>query len=233
MVKIRLQLFLARSGLCSRRKAEILIREGKIKVNNKVVSIPYYKVSIDKDTVTFGNKRLFLKNKVYIVFNKPKGIICTKKDPYAKKKIFDLLPEKYKHLHPVGRLDKDSRGLLLLTNDGEFTFRITHPKFGVKKTYQVLLDRPIDRETLERIKKGVRLEDGFSLPCKIEQYSSCKLQITIREGRKRQIRRMFSALGFCVIDLVRIKEDGLSLGNLAPGRYRLLTNLEIRKLLKK
>jgi 23S rRNA pseudouridine2605 synthase len=227
---IRLQAFLAKAGLCSRRKAEELIKQGKVRVNGWVNQTPFYKVDPDRDRVEVAGKRIGLTRKIYLLLNKPKGVTTTKKDPHAKRVLFAFLPQKYQHLHPVGRLDKDTRGLLLLTNDGELTFRLTHPKFGVEKTYLASLDKPVLPKDLDRLKRGVVLDDGPTLPCKVFARSMKEVEITIGQGRKRQVRRMFQSLGYEVVELTRIREGSLSLGDLAPGKFRILSDHEVQRL---
>ena len=228
--RIRLQVFLAKAGVCSRRKAEQLIKEGRVKVNGSVEKTPFYKVDVDKDRIVVNGKKIGLTQKIYILLNKPKGVTTTKKDPHAKKVLFEFLPGKYQHLHPVGRLDKNTQGLLLLTNDGELTFKLTHPKFGVEKTYIAFLDKPALAKDLHRLKRGVVLDDGPSLPCKIRLLGLKEAEITIRQGRKRQVRRMFEVVGYKVLELTRIREGCLTLGSLPPGRFRVLSENEIHRL---
>ena len=227
---IRLQSVIAKAGVCSRRKAESLIRQGKIRVNDVVVVTPFYKVDLVRDVVVFNNKRIRIRDKLYLLFHKPSGVTTTKKDPHAKRNVLELLPKKFSHLHPVGRLDKNTQGLLLLTNDGELTFRLTHPSFEIAKVYTVRLDKPLENKDAAVLERGITLEDGPTLPCKIKTAGPRDLTITIRQGRKRQIRRMFDALGYKVVELVRIKEGCLSLGSLKPGKFRILSELEVRRL---
>lgn len=227
---IRLQLFVAKCGACSRRKAAEVIKKGRVRVNNKEVLAPFYKVNKDSDSVSLDDQKLVLKDKIYLMLNKPKGFTTTRRDPFSKNKVMDLLPKEFKHLHPVGRLDKDTSGLLLFTNDGELTFKLTHPKFGVEKTYLVNLDKQFKKKHFGKIQFGLLLEEGKTLPCKVKTLSHKKLEITIREGRKRQVKRMFSKLGYKVLDLTRVREGFLKLGNLAEGKFRLLSKKEMKKI---
>ena len=227
---IRLQAFLAKAGVSSRRRAEELIKQGKVEVNGSVNRVPFYRVDPDKDRVVIDGKEVALTKKIYLLLNKPKGITTTKWDPHAKKVLFAFLPRKYQHLHPVGRLDKDTQGLLLLTNDGQLTFQLTHPTFGVEKTYRACLHRPVAAHDLKRLERGVVLDDGPTLPCKVRPCGFKEVEITIRQGRKRQVRRMFQALGYNVVELIRTREGALTLGDLPPGRYRILSKDEVQRL---
>ncbi|MBN2119717.1 MAG: rRNA pseudouridine synthase [Candidatus Omnitrophica bacterium] len=227
---MRLQLFLARAGICSRRKALEFIKQGRVSVDRQKILEPSCQVVPSKNIVFFDGRKISLKNNTYLLFNKPKGITTTRSDPFAAKTLSDILPRQYAHLHPVGRLDRDTKGLLLLTNDGELTFRITHPKFKVEKTYKALLDKPLNKNDLLRIARGLILEDGLTLPCKVRIESKFKVEVTLREGRKRQVRRMFESLGYRVLELKRVREGCLSLGSLPEGKFRQLTKEEVRSL---
>lgn len=230
---IRLQAYLSKCGVCSRRKAEGLIRAGKVKVNGKIEVEPYYRVSPDKDKVEVDGKILSVQDKIYLVFHKPAGITTTKRDKFADKTVFDFLPRRLKHLYPVGRLDKDTSGLLILTNDGEATYRLTHPKFRVGKTYNVFLDKAVKKSDISVLSKGVVLDGKKTSPCKIRISSPRKVDMVIYEGRKRQVRRMFASLGYRVTRLFRTGEGFLKLSGLKEGRFRFLTNSEINKLYRK
>ena len=230
--KIRLQVFLAMCGVSSRRNAEILIKQKRVRVNDENICEPFYLVEPSQDTVTLDNKRILPRAYAYILLNKPRGIITTKSDPHAPRTVIDILPRRYKHLNPVGRLDRDTEGLLLLTNDGEIAFRMTHPKFNINKVYTVCLDKPAHRRDVLALKRGLLLDDGKASCKDVKVVTSSVLEITIKEGRKRQIRRMFASLGYRVIKLVRIREANLSLGNLAEGKYRELNSKELSKLYK-
>jgi len=164
------------------------------------------------------------------LLHKPKGVVTTKNDVFAAKKVMDLLPPDLKYLNPVGRLDQDTTGLLLLTNDGDLAFRLTHPSFKVEKTYRVALNRSLDARDKARIEKGVKLDAKLTSVSKIRSLTPQDLEITIHEGRKRQVRRMFAALGYHVIALCRIQQGPLTLGDLKEGAWRFLTQQEARKL---
>ncbi len=232
MDTIRLQAYLSKCGVCSRRKAEELIRGGKVKVNGKIEVEPYCRVSPDKDKVEVDGESVSVKDKVYLVFHKPAGVTTTKKDKFADKTIFDFLPRRLKHLHPVGRLDKDTSGLLILTNDGEVTYRLTHPKFRVGKTYNVFLDKAVKKSDVSVLSRGIVLDGKKTSPCKIKIASSRKVNVVIYEGRKRQVRRMFFSLGYRVTRLFRTGEGFLKLSDLQEGRFRFLSKYEIARLYK-
>jgi len=225
-----LQVFLARCGSCSRRGAELFIAKGRVKVNSRPIFKPFYRIDPDKDIVTLDNSRVVPRSRIYLLLNKPEAVTTTRRDPYAEKTVLDLLPREYRHLHPAGRLDKNTSGLLLLTNDGELTFRLTHPKFRVEKTYRAALDRPMVKRDAVRLKKGVLLDDGAASCVKIRILKSREVLVTICEGRKRQVRRMFDALGYKVIKLARTQEGCLKLGNLPLGKFRTLRLEEIERL---
>ncbi len=228
--KIRLQVFLAHSGACSRRCAGEWIKAGHCSVNGKKVLEPSYPVNPGRDNVLLDDKEVILRKKTYILLNKPPGVITTRKDRFAGKTVLDILPERFRHLYPVGRLDKDTTGLLLLTNDGELTHRLTHPRFEVDKLYQALLDKPLKNSDLKHLEKGILIEGIATAPCKIRCRDSSTVEITLHEGRKRQVKRMFSVLGYKVVELTRLKESHLTLGDLKPGQWRILSQKEIEAL---
>lgn len=229
--KIKLQLFLSRSGACSRRKASELIRKGYVKVNGVVIYEPSYQVNSSSDEVSLDGKKIMPKRYEYILLNKPSGVTTTKRDRFAKRTVLDLLPPKFRYLNPVGRLDKDAKGLLLLTNDGRLTYRFTHPRFKINKIYRLILDKVLPDEDRRALQQGVLLDDGMSAPCKLRYLKNKKVEIILHEGRKRQIKRMFAKLGYRVVSLERIKEGILSLSNLPRGRWRRLSKDEVKRLL--
>ena len=233
---IRLPKYLARSGLASRRAAERLIADGRVKVNGIPVSEPGIRIDIRHDRVEVDN--IPVKNtperKYYLLF-KPVGYLSTVRDPFGRPTVMDLFPRNVrKGLFPVGRLDMDTEGLILLTNDGELAFRLTHPRFRVKKTYQATVKgRPSEGELL-RLQKGIILEEGRTAPAEVKVISAGKkktvLLITIHEGKKRQVKRMCQAVGHPVISLKRVSYAFLNLDRLHPSDYRGLTGEEIRGL---
>ncbi|HEY3373898.1 MAG TPA: pseudouridine synthase [Candidatus Aquicultor sp.] len=233
----RLQKFLARAGVSSRRHAEQLITDGRVKVNGHVVTELGTKVDPVNDVVEVDNKRILPKEeKLYIILNKPSGFITSVTDPYGRPTVIELLGGIQDRVFPVGRLDLDTEGLLLLTNDGELAFRLTHPRYKVKKKYITeVMGHPPD-DLLNNLRKGIMLEDGMTAPAEIkvlrETKSSTLLETTISEGKKRQIRRMFEAIGHSVIFLKRIAVDNIVLNKLPLGDFRHLTDKEIDMLYK-
>lgn len=224
---MRLAKFLAVCGLASRRQAEVLISGGLVKVNGQVVTKLSTQIEIDHDQVEVRGRILKIENKVYYLLHKPVGYLSSVQDPHHQKLVTNLVPTSPK-VWPVGRLDKDSRGLLLLTNDGDLTYLLTHPKHAVKKVYQVELNKIIDAKLLSKLKQGVDLEEGLAQVDSIKKISNTSLEITIHQGWNRQIRRMLAACGYKVLDLIRIKEGSLSLGDLGVGEYRILNKEEIK-----
>jgi len=222
---MNLNIVIARTGFCARRKADVYIKEGKVSVNGEIVKTPWYDVK-DTDSVRVGGKPVDIENQVYIIVNKPKGVITTLDDKFASRKIVDCIPKKYGRVFPVGRLDKDSRGLLILTNDGDLCYKLTHPKFEVEKEYLVLVNGVVDNTALKKLIKGVR--EGADLlkvkSCFVIKSKSGRsaLKVIIHEGKKRHIRRLFEALGFSILDLKRQRIGRLYLRNLKEGSYRVL-----------
>lgn len=232
----RLQKVIAQAGIASRRKAEELIANGKVKVNGKVVTELGTKVDPLKDNIEVNGKQIKQEKLVYILLNKPKGYITTADDPQNRPIVFDLIRDIPQRLHSVGRLDFDTAGLLLLTNDGDLTYKLTHPKFEKEKIYLVRVKGRITQKVIKNLERGVELEDGKTAPAKVKLVKLKRdfslLKLTIHEGRNRQIRRMMETVGFPVIYLKRIQLGPLTLGNLKTGQYRNLTQKEI-KFLKK
>ena len=235
---VRLQKYIAMSGLASRRAAESMIDEGRVKVNGKKVTEQGVKIEIGCDSVTVDNKPVEIKDKkYYIMLNKPAGYVSTAKDQFDRPTVVDLVKEDVgTRIFPVGRLDYETEGLLLMTNDGDFTYKITHPKFQKDKTYIAVINGGITVPDLNRLRRGVRVEDYTTSPAEVEILDAAggktAVKITIHEGRNRQVRKMFAALGYTVSGLKRIKIGELELGNLPVGRWRHLTSHEINCLLK-
>lgn len=233
---VRLQKYIAMCGEASRRAAEKLIEEGKVFVNGKRVSEPGVKVEIGADNVTVSGKPIKPEKKLYyIMLNKPAGYISAVKDQFDRPTVTDLLGGEIKaRLFPVGRLDYDTEGLILMTNDGDFAYRITHPKHNAEKTYIAVLNRGLTVSGLNKLRRGVALDDGFiTSPAKVElpdTKGAPTVRITIHEGKYRQVRRMFEAVGAKVTALKRISINGVELGNLPEGRWRHLTAHEINIL---
>jgi 23S rRNA pseudouridine2605 synthase len=233
--RIRLNRFLAMSGVCSRRAADRMIESGRVTVNGATVTQLGQRIDPDADDVRFDGSRIRPEKPVYVLFNKPKGVVCTNARYEQKTRVIDLLPDVRGRIYTVGRLDKDSEGLLLLTNDGDFALRMTHPRFGVPKTYAVLARGRVGRETTSKARGGVWLAEGRTAGAriKIERAGPDRtyLKVEIREGRNREIRRVFARLGHPVISLKRVRIGGLTLHGLGEGRYRFLLPHEVKGLL--
>ena len=227
---VRLQKLLARAGLGSRRVSEGLIAGGRVTVNGQPAGLGR-RVHPDSDRVAVDGVPVSVRpGLVHYLLNKPAGVVTTASDPEGRPTVVDLVPAEPR-VHPVGRLDADTEGLLLLTNDGELTHRLTHPRFGVEKEYLAHVDggalRPAE---LRRLREGVALDDGITAPARVAQPQPGMLRITIHEGRNRQVRRMCSAVGHPVLRLVRVRVGPLRDPTLAPGRWRSLTTAEVRRL---
>jgi 23S rRNA pseudouridine2605 synthase len=226
--------FLAHCGVCSRRDAVELIKSEKVKVNGVVVTEPGHKVT-EKDEVKFNGKRVYVqKELVYILLNKPKDYITTSEDPQGRKTIMDLMKGvTTQRIYPVGRLDRNTTGVLLLTNDGELTQKLSHPSFQVKKVYEVTLDRALEKRDFEKLLNGVMLEDGFIAPDALG-YTDPKdkkgVGIEIHSGRNRIVRRMFESLGYDVKGLDRVLFGNLTKKNVDRGKWRYLNEKEVRLL---
>ncbi len=231
---MRLQKFMADAGVASRRKCEEYISEGRVKVNGSVAEIgctvePGDRVELDGRLLSVEIDR------VVIMLNKPQGVVCTCSDPEGRKTVIDYVKELPYRLYNVGRLDYDSEGLILLTNDGDLAYRMTHPKFEMDKTYHVICSGRIDQRDISRLQSGITLDDGVTSPAevsnvRIRKDGKSELDITIHEGRNRQVRRMISAVGKETLLLRRIKEGPLELSDLKSGQWRYLTEQEIKAL---
>lgn len=232
----RLHKYLSRAGVASRRKCEELIAAGRVRVNGETVSLPGSKVDPDRDRVEVDGQPVKLpKDHAYWLLNKPAGYVSTVHDPQGRPTVLDLVKQT-RRLYPVGRLDQDSEGLLLLTDDGELTQRLTHPSFEHEKEYQVLVEGRPDERVLQRLRAGVALEDGLSHAADVTVLRSDQagtwLRVVMHEGRKRQLRRMFDAVGHPVRRLIRVRMGPLTLGHLPPGQSRPLTAQERTRLRK-
>ena len=228
---MRLNAFLASCGVASRRKAEIFILEGRVRVNGKIVLAPFFQVDPDNDTVTVDNKSLTFSEHVYYVINKPAGYVCAASDKYDPV-VIDLIPEHKGRLYPVGRLDRETEGLLILTNDGNFTQSILHPSKEIRKEYEALLNIPINDKQLARWRNGFELEGGHKvIPVSINVMDrepvNRWVNIVIIEGLKREIRLMAREAGFRVEKLIRRKIGGMKLENLGTGEYVSLSFSEL------
>jgi len=235
MAKERLQKVLAGAGIDSRRKCEQLIVEGRVSVNGKVVErLPAF-VGPEKDVITVDGHRISLGKKVYYLLNKPKGVVCTNSDPLGRKRAIDLIDSRQR-IFCVGRLDIDSTGLIILTNDTELTNKLTHPRYGCPKTYVVKVRGEITAEKIEKLKKGIRLAEGKTAPAFVKVLKRGRettlLEMTIREGMNRQIRRMLAKVGLKAISLKRTRVANISIKGLGVGKFRKLKEYELTVLRK-
>jgi 23S rRNA pseudouridine2605 synthase len=227
---MRLAKYLASAGVASRRAAEELIRAGRVTVDGDTVTDPArdvgdaHAVAVDSTTVASESPRI-----VYAV-NKPAGVVSTARDPQGRPTVVSLVPSSLR-LYPVGRLDIDTTGLILLTNDGDLAHRLTHPRFEVEKTYRAVVSAPPIRErALAALREGVELDDGRSAPARVRKLAPDTVELTIHEGRKRQVKRMCERVGHPVKRLERVGFGPLALGGLRPGEHRRLTDAEVRAL---
>jgi pseudouridine synthase len=233
----RLQKVLAKAGIASRRRSDEIIAAGRVKVNGAVVTEMGTKVDWTRDLIEVDGKKLTqMEELVYLILHKPKGYVTTLRDPQHRKKIADLVKDLPQRVFPVGRLDFDTAGLLIMTNDGDLAQAITHPRFGVEKTYVAkVFGTPLPQK-IKTLRMGVMLEDGLTAPAQVRLLNRSEgnaiLEIKIREGRNRQVRRMCQAIGHPVMELTRTQIGFLELGHLPPGSYRHLTEAEVDKLKK-
>ncbi|WP_026326851.1 pseudouridine synthase [Paenibacillus ginsengihumi] len=232
----RLQKVLAEAGVASRRKSEEMIRAGRVEVNGQIVRDMGVKVDPKQDAIKVDGRPIRQEKKVYVLFNKPKGVITSASDPEGRKTVASFFTNIRERIYPVGRLDYDTEGLLLLTNDGEFAHLLTHPKHHVPRTYLATVKGVPHGTKLDKLRSGIELEDGMTSPAEAEYYdidldkNEAVIQVTIYEGRNRQVRRMFEAIGHPVQKLKRIKFGPILLAGLPRGKYRHLTAEEIKEL---
>ncbi len=229
---IRLNRYIASSGVCSRREADTLIQKGLVKVNGKLITEMGFKLSRN-DKVLVKGKPVSPEKKVYIVLNKPKDTVSTVSDPHAKRTVLDIVKHSgSERIYPVGRLDRNTTGVLLLTNDGELTKQLTHPSYNKKKIYHVVLDKPISKNELSEISKGIELEDGMVNADAISFVNDSKREIGIElhSGKNRVVRRIFEHLGYKVEKLDRVYFAGLTKKNIGRGKWRYLSQKEINIL---
>jgi len=226
---MRLNLFIAKSGYCSRRKADALIKKGLVLVDGKKTVEPFFDVK-EGCKVKVEGRFVAPKSYVYVLFNKPRGVTATLSDRFAEKKVVDFLPKELKGVYPVGRLDKNSSGLLILTNDGPLCYELTHPKFCVEKEYLVELEGELSEADFRRVKKGVR-DEGELLKIDsvkmLRKGRTCLYGVTVHEGKTRHLRRLFKSLGFKVRNLKRVRVGKTALGSLKAGQYRLVKRSSI------
>lgn len=234
---MRLQKFMAKAGVASRRKSEEIILDGKVSVNGNIIKELGYKVDPDNDEVKVNGKTISIeKKKLYIAINKPVGYITTVSDQFDRKTVIDLVPSVESRIYPVGRLDYDTSGLLLLTNDGDLTYKLTHPSHEIDKTYIAKVKGIPTNEELTDFKNGLRIENYVTSPAQIKilrkNNNSSILEITIHEGKNRQVRKMCDAINHPVIDLKRVRIGKIQLSDLKEGQYRYLDSKEIDYLKK-
>ncbi|AEI41299.1 pseudouridine synthase [Paenibacillus mucilaginosus] len=232
----RLQKVLAEAGVASRRKCEELITAGRVQVNDEVVTTLGVKVNPALDKIKVDGKSIRRQTKVYVLFNKPKGVITSAQDPEGRKTVTEFFKDIKERIYPIGRLDYDTEGLLLLTNDGEFAHLLTHPKHHVPRTYLATVRGVPHGSQLEKLSQGIKLEDGMTAPAEVEYQdidqdnNEAVIKITIYEGRNRQVRRMFDAIHHPVNKLKRVQFGPIQLTGVPRGRYRFLTQDEIEEL---
>ena len=226
------------AGAGSRRRVAEAIMRGVVMVNGRIVEDLNFQVDVARDRVTLDGRGVELRpaKKVYLMLNKPRGVLCTARDERGRKTVLDILPQKYRDLglHPVGRLDKDTTGLLLLTNDGDFTFRVAHPRFEHEREYFVRIDGKLSAHDVRRLEWGIEMEDGEAHPAVVRELQANPqygYSVVIREGRKRQVRRTFAALGHRVLELKRVRIGGLGLGELGEGEVGEMGAEEVNQLL--
>ncbi|MCK5311079.1 MAG: rRNA pseudouridine synthase [Desulfobacteraceae bacterium] len=230
---MRLQKYLANAGICSRRKAEEFIQKGRVKINNKIITEQGIKVDPGKDKVLFDNKEIVLnlkRDNIYIALNKPVGFISS--CAHGKERIILDLVDIKERIYPVGRLDKDSEGLILLTDDGELHNKLSHPSFDHEKEYDVKIYESISDDALKRMEQGIYIDGEKTRKSKIKRLSKLRFKIILKQGRNRQIRKMVEKVGNRVKNLKRIRVSNIKLGNLKQGDWRFLTKEEIQLLYK-
>ena len=233
---MRLSRYIAQAGIASRRRAEQLIAEGEIMVNGRVVREQGSKIDPQHDQVEYRGRLLQSEQPIYLMLYKPTATLCTVSDRHGRATVLELLPDFGRRLYPVGRLDYDTEGLLLLSNDGDFCHHIIHPRHHVEKHYEAWVRGKVSHADLCLMAEGLLLEDGWTAPAKVEcratTEDSSLLAISISEGRKRQIKRMCTAVGHPVLQLKRVGLAFLDLGGLKPGEYRMLQMEEVRRLME-
>jgi pseudouridine synthase len=224
---MRLNAYLARAGIASRRKADELIKAGRVRVNGEPGQLNTF-VRAD-DRVEIDGRRVAKQRLAHLLLYKPAGVVTTARDPQGRPVVVDLVPREPRVV-PVGRLDADTTGALLLTNDGELAHRLAHPRYGVEKTYVVDVEGRPDDAALDRLRRGVELDDGITAPARVRRLGRSQIELTIHEGRNRQVKRMLDAVGHPVQRLHRSAYAGLTLGGLEPGAWRELEPPEVERL---
>jgi len=234
-MSVRLQKFLAEAGVASRRASEQVMREGRVTVNGQPVQELGSKVDPARDRVSVDGRPVKAKRKLYLALHKPRGLVCSRKDELERPTIYELLPAEWGHLHTVGRLDYNSEGLLFLTNDGEFSLRLTHPRYGVRKKYLATVEGRVEAVMLARFTAGVR-HQGELLKAEVARListggSQSVVELEMAEGKYHEVRRLFESQGRTVKRLQRMQIGRIKLGELRPGKWRTLTEVEIKSLM--
>jgi 23S rRNA pseudouridine2605 synthase len=234
-LNVRLQKFLAEAGVASRRASEQWILDGRVAVNGKIIRQLGTKVDAVRDRVTVDGRPAHAKRKLYVALHKPRRCVCSRRDEFNRPTIYGLLPKEWDRLYSAGRLDYDTEGLIFLTNDGQFALRLTHPRYEVRKRYVVTVDGRVERETLGRFTRGV-IHEGEKLKAEKARlisasFSRSIVELELTEGKNREVRRLFEAQGLTVRRLQRIQIGKIKLGELKPGKWRTLTEPEIKSLL--
>ena len=231
MNEIRLNKYIASSGICSRRMADKMIDDKKVEVNGELVVEKGKIINLDKDIVKINGKDIKIKEKKeYILLNKPVGYITTSKEQFGRPCVLDIIKDNTTRVYPVGRLDMDTSGLLILTNDGDITNKITHPRNHIYKTYEVVTKNELSNENIDKLEKGVDIGGYITQPAKVSKIGKNKFNVTISEGKNRQIRKMFESIDNKVIKLKRISIGKLKLDNLKIGEYKYISLDELQKV---
>jgi len=234
-MSVRLQKFLAEAGIASRRASEQIIQEGRVTVNGQVTRQLGTKIQPEKDKIAVDGQSIKPKRKVYVALHKPSGYVCTRKDPEGRKTLANLIPIEWTGLYSVGRLDRESEGLIFLTNDGDFALKLTHPRYGARKTYYATIEGRVEPVMLQKFKDGV-VDAGDLLKAQKTRLVSANntrsvVEVILGEGKNREIRRLFEAVGLTVLRLKRVQIGPIKLGELPAGKWRTLTEPEIKSLL--
>jgi 23S rRNA pseudouridine2605 synthase len=227
---VRLQKFLAQAGVASRRGSEELIVAGRVTINGRAATELGVRVDPARDDVRVDGRRVRPATEQWFALHKPRGYLSTRSDPEGRRTLYELVPPPMRRLFYVGRLDFDSEGLVLLTNDGDTAHRMLHPRYGMEREYDVELDRPIDDDALQQLRRGVQLDDGRARAHTARRRGGNRVLLTLREGRKREVRRMFLELGYSVKRLRRVRYGPIRLHDMAPGEWRPLEPREVSAL---